>query len=98
MDLNRIISLLIALIYVICAYLSEGGQTALITAGVMVFVLVLIWFSDALGGFTGYIGWDSPPIPQQTPGSIVRIMGWFFLLLPALVYLIMLLRNKPPDS
>jgi len=97
MNFNRIISLLIALVYIVVAYVMKGGEFALTTAGIMVFILALIWFSDAIGSYTGFIG-RGPLITQQTPGCIVRFLGWFFLLLPAVVYLIMLLRNKGANS
>ena len=97
MDFNRIISLLIALVYIVVAFIAGGGQSVLYAAVFLVFVLALIWFSDEMGSYTGFIG-RGPPITQQTPGCIVRVIGWFFLLLPAVIYLIMLIRNKGADS
>ena len=97
MDWNRIVSLLIALVYIVVAYIAGGGQSVLKMAVFLVFVLALIWFSDEMGSYTGFIG-RGPPITQQTPGCIVRVIGWLFLLLPAVVYLIMLLRYKGANS
>ena len=93
MDYNRIISLLIALIYIIVAFIAGSGQSVFYIAVFLVFVLALIWFSDEMGSYIGFVG-RGPPITKETPGCIVRFMGWLFLLLPAVVYLIMLLRNK----
>lgn len=42
--------------------------------------LALIWFGDALGGYTGTTGFARPHITKESPGCLVKLMGWFFLL------------------
>ena len=86
MNWKRIISLFIALVYIIGAYLMDGGELALKTAGAMVFVLALIWFSDAMGSYTGFLGRGSA-ITQETPGCFILFIGWIFLLLP-IIYVV----------
>jgi hypothetical protein len=45
---------------------------------VLAFPLVLIWFSDALGSFRGYVG-KGGYIDKETPGCLVAATGWIFL-------------------
>jgi hypothetical protein len=81
MTWNKIISTLVAVSYLVVAFLASGGKGVF---GVVLFLILpmfCIWFSDAMGGYTGFfpIG-DS--ITQQSPGILVRILGWVLLLLP----------------
>jgi len=46
----------------------------------VIFPLACIWFSDAMGGYTGLT--TSMPITATSPGVIVCILGWLLLLMP----------------
>jgi hypothetical protein len=49
--------------------------------------LAFIWFPDEIGSVTGYF--RTGYVNVQTPGIMISIMGWFFLVgLPVLAYLI----------
>jgi hypothetical protein len=90
---SKIASLVVAAIYVVVAIISEGGLTQQV--GVLCLTLliplVLIWFPEELGAFTGLAGRGY--INSESPALLVAVMGWFFLvglplLVPLLVYLV----------
>ncbi len=90
MSLSRLISLFVTIIYLLIAYL--GGEKVAGIRGILYLSLILglpcIWFGDELGGMVGgYLG--HAQITSQTPGSIVRFVGWLLLfLLPVLVFIL----------
>jgi hypothetical protein len=90
---NRVISLVIALLQVVGAYVVGGGQAAIKVALLELLALVCIWWSDEAGAYLGPAGpiggWRD--IDQQSPGFAVAIAGWGLLLLPSLQWLIMTL-------
>jgi hypothetical protein len=48
--------------------------------------LVLIWFPEQLGSFTGYVG-RGGNIDTPTPGFLIAGIGWFMLLgVPVVIY------------
>ena len=47
--------------------------------------LLAVWFSDALGGFTGSIS----GIDKTTPSEVIYWFGWLMLLLPGLLFFIL---------
>ena len=86
MNWNRILSVLLAVIYVIGAGMCVGGESAYKVGMFALFPLACIWFSDAMGGFVGQTGRGY--ITTTSPGLMVCIMGWILLLLPILAALI----------
>ncbi|MBC8205644.1 MAG: zf-TFIIB domain-containing protein [Kiritimatiellaeota bacterium] len=82
---SRILSGLVALLYLGGALFTGDSETLWRTATFLVFPLVCIWFSDAMGNYTGFIGFRSPPISQKTPGVFIALGGWLFLLSPLIV-------------
>ena len=79
----------LSLVYLVFFAISGGKQAFL---GVMVF-LVLPWlflmYPEELGSWSygipiGY----NPGVNRATPGSFVYILGWIFLLAPAIYYFI----------
>ena len=76
-----------ALIYVIIALFAGGGAVALKVLIFLVFPLGCIWFGDAMGGYTGMMRFQ--PITSQSPGCMVRFMGWVLLLFPIIIGIIM---------
>ena len=48
--------------------------------------LLCVWFSDALGGFTGRYSF-SPGISRETRAVVIYWFGWFLLVLPAVLVL-----------
>ena len=74
---GRIISLSIALIYIIFAFFV-GNFLILLD---ILFPLACIWFGDELGRYTAL--WGLRPF-RQTPGYFVKFVGWILLLVPAI--------------
>jgi hypothetical protein len=77
---NRLLSGLIAASYIIGGFLVRGGEGAIKILALVLMPLACIWFSDAMGGYTGLSG--STAINAPSPGIIVCILGWLLLLLP----------------
>ena len=81
------LSLLIAIAYLLLVGLTAVTKSArevvgalLITTGFLLLPLACIWFGDELGDYVGAL--PGPAIRKQTPGWMVRLGGWFLLLLP----------------
>jgi len=88
-SIGKILSLLIAIGYVVCAIIGEHGFTVEVFKCfiVLLFPLVLIWFPDQIGDATGYMIGNWMQVDKPTPPILISIMGWFFLLgLPVLMY------------
>jgi hypothetical protein len=80
---NRILSGLLAALYVVGAYVAAGGEGAAKTVLCVIFPLACIWFGDEMGGYIGPT--SSGAITSPTPGPLVCIGGWLLLLLPILI-------------
>jgi len=79
---SRIISLIIAIIYLIAG--ATDGLGAILK--IMIFLalpLTCIWYGDAMGNYTGIMRMQS--ITTKTPGCFIRFMGWVLLLIPIAV-------------
>ena len=89
MSISRLLSLLVAGIYVLIAYFGGpkvAGFTSLLGAA-FVLGLPCIWFGDALGSMLGPMGHGR--IDTRTPEAVVRFLGWLLLLfLPILGYIL----------
>lgn len=99
MEWWKILSLVIAGIYIISAILSFTGDNSgtkkspeeLFEGAVGMFFWLLvslgcIWYGDELG--EGLIGAKFGLVSQASPGWAVAFMGWVFLLVPGLVLVI----------
>jgi hypothetical protein len=80
---NRILSGLLAVAYVAVAAYGGGAEAAFKTALFVVLPLACIWFSEAMGGYTGP-SWRAA-ITAPTPGVFICIAGWLLLLVPAII-------------
>ena len=84
---NRALSALIYLGYIAAAYFRGTGTLALKTAAVFLIPLACIWFSRAMGGFTGITPFV--PITEPTPAVFMCAVGWLLLVgAPIMFYLI----------
>lgn len=83
MNWNRIISGLVALLYLGIAFLHGGTEAALKLLIALIFPLTCIWFAEAMGNYRGLTGYAG--ITETSPGIIVCILGWVLLLLPLIV-------------
>jgi hypothetical protein len=81
MNWNRLLSGLVAAIYVIVAFAEAGTQASLKVAGFIILPLACIWFNDEMGDCIGQSG--SGYITQTSPGFLSAILGW--LLLPVIL-------------
>jgi hypothetical protein len=88
LDRNRILSGLIALIYLISAVFAGGLETGIKMLGFLILPLACIWFADDMGNYTGRLPISGGGINQQTPGCLVRIVGWLLLLLPLIIWIV----------
>jgi len=79
---NRVLSGIVAAIYIIGAFLTAGGEGGFKVLLFVILPLACIWFGDAMGGFTGPAG--SIGITAPSPGLIVCVLGWVTLLLPVI--------------
>ncbi|HLX95271.1 MAG TPA: hypothetical protein VKU37_05970 [Verrucomicrobiae bacterium] len=82
-------SSLVAITYIALALIFSGGALAFKLGLILIMPLACIWFSDAMGSYTGLglMAYDYP-ITKQSPGILVCIMGWVVLLLPAVIVVI----------
>ena len=80
---NRILSGLLALIYVVVAAWTRGAEAGFKVALFAILPLACIWFADAMGGYVGP-AWRGA-VHAPTPGLAVCIAGWLLLLLPAII-------------
>jgi hypothetical protein len=86
MTWNRVISGLIAVIYLALAY-AHGGMEPVFKLGLfLILPLFCIWFSDAMGGYTGLTSYMISV--SSSPGALVRILGWLLLFLPLIMGII----------
>jgi hypothetical protein len=86
--IGKIISVLIALGYVIAIIVHSGLSVVLIKAAILLLPLALIWFPEEIGSFTGYVG-RGGYVNNETPPIMITIMGWFFLVgMPVILYMI----------
>lgn len=89
--ISRIASLVVALpimIGGIVSVITEEGIGPVVFAPLIVLLpLALIWFPEAIGSATGYLGHGV--INVETPPFLVATAGWFFLVgLPIIVMLL----------
>ena len=83
MNWNRILSGLVAVLYVVGAYIGSGAESAWKIAIFVILPLACIWFGDAMGGYIGPTSRGA--ITSTTPGWLVCIAGWLLLLMPVFV-------------
>jgi hypothetical protein len=83
LDWHRISSLGVAFFYVGGACWLEGGEIACKALVFTILPLACIWFSESMGNATGML--DSISINQESPGVIIRWLGWVLLLLPIIL-------------
>jgi hypothetical protein len=94
MSWGRILSGLLAASYVVVALCGGGAEVACKVALFSVLPLACIWFSEAMGGYTGP-AWRGA-ITAPTPGVFVCIAGWLLLLVPVLAGIVDGLAGSKP--
>lgn len=90
MNLNRVLSGLLAGGYVIYAFNHFRFAGAVkFTAGLLL-PLLCIWFSEAMGAYTG---WISRGITSSSPPTLVCVLGWIALLVPLMLWIVYAVSN-----
>ena len=97
MERSKIIALLIAafyiafIIYLFVVQAEHDEQATIKVLGTIVGVLIwlvfslgLIWYGDELG--EGTVGARYGLVSSPSPGWAVRMMGWVFLVMPAVIF------------
>jgi hypothetical protein len=87
--IGKILSLLIAIGYLVCAIIADHGFTlnVLKCFAALLLPLALIWFPDQIGDAIGYFAGHMMRVDAPTPPVLISIMGWLFLVgLPLLFY------------
>ena len=83
---GRILSLLIAIGYLVFFFGRVGARDFVIACFVVLFPVALIWFADSFSELRTY-SFSSYNIDEGTPAIFISAMGWFFLVgLPVLLY------------
>ena len=89
---SRVVSALIALGYAAVIFLAAPPDSAsevvvmlLKLTGYLILPLACIWYGDEMGEYVGTF--PGPAINRTTPGWMVKLGGWFLLLLPAIIAL-----------
>jgi len=95
LTLGRIISVPIAVVLLISGSSTvpalwthrSAAEMAFRNCVFVIFALALIWFPEQIGAAAGYVVRGG--LPEKTPGMLVFIAGWFFLIVPpVLMYLV----------
>jgi hypothetical protein len=93
---SRRLSLLILLIYLTLFTFAALGRPPgevfgrlLMIFGYFILPLACIWYGDEMGDYVGTL--PGPAINRRTPGWMVKLGGWFLLLLPAIIVSLALL-------
>ena len=92
MSRNRILSGLLAATYIVVALCGGGAEAGFKAALFLVLPLACIWFSEAMGGYTGP-AWRAT-ITAPTPAVFVCIAGWLLLVMPAIIGVVYLFTGS----
>lgn len=84
--MTKLLSLIISIGYLIIAYHNGGTKELFRFVIFLVLPLACIWFSNEIGGYTGSA--RLTPITSESPGCLIRLIGWFLLFLPIIMALI----------
>jgi hypothetical protein len=87
MTKSRIISLVVAMLYIVIAVIDRGklSSEVLMVALAVCFPLALIWFPYAFGNYIGPV--RGSYIDTPTPAFLVAGAGWAFLIgIPILMW------------
>jgi len=86
MNWSKIVSGLVAGIYLAVAYAHGGLESSFKISLFLILPLACIWFARAMGQYSGPSGIIN--ITASTPGLIIFILGWSLLLLPLIIVIL----------
>lgn len=84
---NKTLSGLIALAFLWTTCSSDDLPSTLRLASFLVLPLACIWFSEAMGNYTGPA--SAQAITRTSPGCVIAALGWLLLLLPIILSLLL---------
>jgi hypothetical protein len=87
---GKVISGVIALVYVALALVFLGPPDALETVASCAVPILMIWMPEMMGDYTGWGVLHGRPIARPSPAGLVWLAGWVTLLLPPVLMLIAL--------
>lgn len=96
---GKLISLGIALIYLLLGAVAGGGEGFFRTLLFLTLPLALIWFSEVLSGYAGSSwglgGSVVRRIDTPTPAGILKFIGWIFLFYPIIqgVFIVLFVKS-----
>ena len=88
MTKGKAASLVVCAGYLASATIAAGGEGFFRCLIFLILPMACIWFSEAMGSATGFVGGVIHPVTRTTPGPFVYFGGWMLLLLPVIVTLI----------
>ena len=91
LTLGRVLSLIVAVAYALGMIIDAHGFSEDVVKGciALLFPLALIWFSEQIGSATGYFAGHMMRVDTPTPGILISIIGWFFLIgLPVVFWIL----------
>ena len=91
MTSSRAFSGLLTAAYVVYAFSHFTFVGAVKFTVALLLPLLCIWFSDAMGAFTGWI--PSTGITSPSPPRIVCFLGWVVLLVPLMLWIVYLVST-----
>lgn len=86
--MNKIVSLILSVIYLIIAFFNGGSELLIKTFLFLLLPLACIWFGEEMGKYTGPTFGIKPHITKESPGCLVVLMGWVLLILPLVLFII----------
>lgn len=86
MTLNRFLSGLLAIIYIVFAFTHFSFVGAVKFSLGLIVPLLCIWFSEAMGGFTGWM--PHVAVTKSSPGWAIWLVGWLVLLVPGIIWIV----------
>ena len=89
---SRLLSGVVALLYLGAAAASGEAGILWKLAAALALPVSCIWFSEAMGGYTGLNFATRPAITGMTPGVFIALGGWIVLLSPLVLGVILALR------
>lgn len=84
----RILSLIVAIGYLAAAYFFADSEVLFKMISFLLIGMACIWFGDPLGRITGFRWIGNINVSQETPGSVIKILGWILLLLVPAILLV----------
>ena len=86
---SRLLSGIVALLYLGAAIALGNSQIIFKIVMFLILPLACIWFSDAMGGYKGFLTFPRPAITKRTPGFFVALVGWILLLMPLIIVIVL---------